>query len=72
MQIVPNLCSYGPKSCNFKVFICKYLFHAKNPKNEKKENIIAKKSVFAIKSCIAKALEKRMTFTRDSVETDDP
>ena len=21
VQIVPNLCSYGPKSCNFKVFM---------------------------------------------------
>ena len=32
-QILPNLCIYGPKSCNFKVFLCKYLFHAKNPKH---------------------------------------
>ena len=23
-QIVHNLCSYGPKSCNFKIFMCKY------------------------------------------------
>ena len=39
-QIVHNLCSYGSKSCNFKVFMGKYLFHARNPKNIKK--IIAK------------------------------
>ena len=32
-QIVHNLCSYGCKSCNFKVLICKYFFHAKNSKN---------------------------------------
>ena len=32
-QIVHNLRSYGPKSCNFKVFMCKYFFHAKSPKN---------------------------------------
>ena len=35
-QIVHNLYSYGPKSLNFKIFICKYFFHAKNPKNSKK------------------------------------
>ena len=35
-NIVHNLCSYGPKSCNFKIFMCKYFFHAKNPKNSKK------------------------------------
>ena len=29
-QIVHNLCSYGSKSCNFKVLICKYFFHSKN------------------------------------------
>ena len=34
-QIVHNLCSYGPKSCNFKVFMCKYFSHAKNPKKKK-------------------------------------
>ena len=28
--IVPNLCSYEPKSCNFKVFMYKYLFQGKN------------------------------------------
>ena len=28
-QIISNLCSYGLKSCNFKVFMCKYLFHVK-------------------------------------------
>ena len=32
-QIVHNLCSYGPKSCNFQIFMFKYFFHAKNPKN---------------------------------------
>ena len=35
-QIVHNLCSYGPKSCNFKIFMFKYFFYAKNPKNSKK------------------------------------
>ena len=34
-QIIPNLCSYGPKSCNFYIFMCKYFFHAKSPKNSK-------------------------------------
>ena len=29
VQFVPNLCSYGLKSCNFKVFMYKYLFHGK-------------------------------------------
>ena len=29
-QIVHNLCSYGSKSCNFKVLMSKYFFHAKN------------------------------------------
>ena len=32
-QIIHNLYSYGSKSCNFKVFMCKYSFHDKNPKN---------------------------------------
>ena len=47
-QIVHNLCSYGPKSCNFKIFMFKYSFHAKNPKNSKKmeKNIIKKISFF--------------------------
>ena len=27
-QIVHNLCSYGPKSSNFKIFMFKYFFHA--------------------------------------------
>ena len=35
VQTVPNLCSYEPKSCNFKVFMEKYLFLAKNPKKKK-------------------------------------
>ena len=35
-QIVHNLCSYGPKSCNFKIFMFIYFFHDKNPKNSKK------------------------------------
>ena len=33
VQIVPNLCSYGSKSWNFEVFMYKYRFYAKNPKN---------------------------------------
>ena len=28
VQTVPNLCSYGPMSCNFIMY--KYLFHDKN------------------------------------------
>ena len=49
-QIVHNLCSYGCKSCNFKVLMCKYFFHAKNSKNSKKmKKMIAKKSVFGVK-----------------------
>ena len=32
-QIIHNLCSYGSESCNFEVFMCKYSFHDKNPKN---------------------------------------
>ena len=32
-QIIHNLCSYGSKSCNFKIFMCKYFFHYKNCKN---------------------------------------
>ena len=35
-QIVHNLCSYGPKSCNFKIFMFKYFFHAKKLENSKK------------------------------------
>ena len=30
VKIVHNLRSYGSISCNFKVFMCKYFFHAKN------------------------------------------
>ena len=30
VKVVPNLCSCGSKSCNFKVFMCKYLFHDNN------------------------------------------
>ena len=40
-------------SCNFKVFMYKYPFHAKNPKYSKKmEKIIAKKSVFDMKKVL--------------------
>ena len=46
VQIVPNLCSYGPKSWNFKVFMCKYLFHAKNPNNLKKWKKLLQKYPF--------------------------
>ena len=35
-QIIHNLCSYGSKNCNFKIFMYKYFFHDKNPKNSKK------------------------------------
>ena len=35
-QIIHNLCSYGSKSCNFKIFMYKYFVHDKNPKNSKK------------------------------------
>ena len=34
-QIIHNLCSYGSKSCNFKVFMFKYFVHDKTPKNSK-------------------------------------
>ena len=45
-QIVHNLCSYRPKSCNFKIFMFKYFFHAKNPKNFKKWKKYCKKNQF--------------------------
>ena len=45
-QIVHNLCSYGSKSGNFKIFMCKYFFHAKNPKNSKKWKKYCKKISF--------------------------
>ena len=35
-QIIDNLCSYGSKSCNFKIFMYKYFFQNKTPKNSKK------------------------------------
>ena len=45
-QIIHNLCSYGPKSCNFKIFMCKYFFHAKNSQNSKKKEKILQKNLF--------------------------
>ena len=45
-QIVHNLCSYGCKSCNLKVFMCKYFFHDKNPKNSKKWKKLLQKNQF--------------------------
>ena len=45
-QIIHNLCSYGPKSCNFKIFMCKYFFHAKNTKNSKKWKKLLQKNQF--------------------------
>ena len=46
MQLIPNLCSYGPKSCNFKDFMCKYLFYAKNHENSKKWKKLLQKNQF--------------------------
>ena len=43
-QIIHNLCSYGSKSCNFKVFMYKDFFHDKNPKNSKKWKILLQKN----------------------------
>ena len=52
-QIIYNLCSYGSNSCNFKVFMCKYFFHDKNPKNSKKwKKLLQKKSVFSMKKIL--------------------
>ena len=45
-QIIHNLCNYGSKSCNFKIFIFEYFFHAKNPKNSKKWKKILQKNLF--------------------------
>ena len=45
-KIIDNLCSYGSKSCNFKVFMCKYSFHDKDPKNSKKWNKLLQKNRF--------------------------
>ena len=45
-KIVHNLCSYGSKSCNFKVLMCKYFFHAKNSKNSKKWKKLLQKNQF--------------------------
>ena len=47
-QIIHNLCNYGSKSCNFKIFMYKYFVHDKNPKNSKKW----KKSVFGMKKIL--------------------
>ena len=45
-KIVHNLFSYGPKSCNFKIFMFKYFFQAENPKNSKKWKKYCKKNQF--------------------------
>ena len=45
-QIVDNSCCYEPKSCNFKIFMCKYFFHAKSPKNPKKWKKLLQKHQF--------------------------
>ena len=45
-QIIHNLCSYGFKSCNFKIFMYKYYFHDKNPKNSKKWKKLLQKNQF--------------------------
>ena len=47
-QIIHNLCSYGSKSCNFKIFIYKYFFHDKNPKNSKKWKKFLQKNQFLV------------------------
>ena len=45
-QIIHNLCSYGSKSYNFTIFIYKYFFHDKNPKNSKYGKNYCKKISF--------------------------
>ena len=45
-QIIHSLCSYGSKNCNFKVVMCKYFFHNKNPKNSKKFKKLLQKIQF--------------------------
>ena len=45
-QTVHNLCSYGCKSFNFKVLMCKYFFHAINSKNSKKWKKLLQKISF--------------------------
>ena len=57
-QIVHNLCNYGPKSCNFKIFMSKYFFHAKNHKNSKKWKKILQKFL-----CLSSFYSKYVIFT---------
>ena len=45
-QIIHNLCSYVSKSCNFKLFMYKYFFHDKNPKDSKKWKKLLQKNQF--------------------------
>ena len=45
-QIVHNLCNYGSKSCNFKIFMYKYFFHVKILKNSKKWKKLLQKNQF--------------------------
>ena len=44
VQVVPNFCSYGSKSCNF--FVYKYPFHAKTLKIQKNGKNYCKKISF--------------------------
>ena len=50
-QIIHNLCSYGSKSCNFKIFMYKYFVYDKNPKNPKNGKNYGK-SVFGMKKIL--------------------
>ena len=61
VQIVPNSYSYGPKSCNFKVFICKYILRRPIIEQEK----LAPAEVF----CCAPKF--RCTVSRRSVSATD-
>ena len=45
-QIVHNLYRCESNSCKFKIFMCKYFFHAKNPKHSKKWKSYCKKISF--------------------------
>ena len=50
VQIVPNLCSYGPKSFNFKVFMyISTIFMLKTIKIKKTGKNYCKKIIFAMK-----------------------
>ena len=45
-QVIHNLCSYGSKSWNFKIFMYNYIFHDKTPKNFKNWKKLLQKNQF--------------------------